>query len=495
MADFKWDNYEAEPTDSGKFDWNAHEVETPKVSQLESGLRGLAQGGSLGFADEGTGLAEALWSKAKGNPEAFGKLYAQSRDESRNAYKEAEKSNPKIYGAGELGGAIGSAFIPGLNVAKGASLATTAGRAALQGGLMGAGSTEDSLTSLSGLGDVAKGAALGGAGGAAGYGLSKAIGAAPGMLSRGADKLDQAAEDFAVKATGATGRQAEKFSEGTGRELLDRGIVKFGDTPEKVAERAAAMQAESGRGIGSALQELDKRGVTASVDNVVSSIQSQIDELSRVPGNEKIVGQLKNEIDNLVARGESNIPLSYGEEAKRAYQGQVNYASPEAEKKSAAKLASAFRGEVESAASAADPGIASKFMDDKKLYGTLAPVREAAEKRASQLNQSPFGGFGDLAAGGMAAGAGGPAAAAAVASRRFLAPRAASSLAVGADRLADVVRKAPQMLGKFAPALQAAAQRGTQGLAATHFILQQTQPEYQDLMRNMDQQEQDQDSR
>src|SRR5262249_37850118 len=96
--------------------------------------------------------------------------------------------------------------------------------------------------------------------------------------------------------------------------------------------------------------------------------------------------------------------------------------------------------------------------------------------------QSPFGGFGDFAAAASGLPAGPRGSATMVVGRRLLAPRFASSGAVIADNLSDVVLKAPQLLGKFAKPLQDAAARGGNSLAATHFILQQTNPEYREMM-------------
>ena len=62
-----------------------------EVSQLESGLRGAAQGASLGFSDEITGAIESLLSE---------KSYEQARDESRRNYKQAQEQNPISFGTG-----------------------------------------------------------------------------------------------------------------------------------------------------------------------------------------------------------------------------------------------------------------------------------------------------------------------------------------------------------------------------------------------------------
>jgi hypothetical protein len=78
-------------------------VETP--SKPESFVRGAAQGASLGFADEITGALEALTSQ---------KPYTQAREESRTAYEAAKEANPKTYMGGEFAGAGATALIPGL---------------------------------------------------------------------------------------------------------------------------------------------------------------------------------------------------------------------------------------------------------------------------------------------------------------------------------------------------------------------------------------------
>lgn len=60
------------------------------------------------------------------------------------------------------------------------------------------------------------------------------------------------------------------------------------------------------------------------------------------------------------------------------------------------------------------------------------------------------------------------------ATKRFGRPLAGKAL----DRLSDVVRSAPETLGKWAAPLQAAAARGPHALAVTNYILQQTEDGY-----------------
>ena len=151
------------------------------VSMAESVARGTVQGLSMGFADEGTGAAEAAYKGLFGDDKLadFVANYKKYRDESRKDYDAAEKANPNSYLGGNIAGGVASAFIPGLgalNAAKGAKLWATIGKGALQGGIAGAGYSEAGTLG----GDVtnaAIGAGLGGAFGGAGYGVAKGIGA------------------------------------------------------------------------------------------------------------------------------------------------------------------------------------------------------------------------------------------------------------------------------------------------------------------------------
>lgn len=81
----------------------------------------------------------------------------------------------------------------------------------------------------------------------------------------------------------------------------------------------------------------------------------------------------------------------------------------------------------------------------------------------------------------------GPAAALYVGKKIIQTPIAQKTIAVGLDKIGDILKKTPQFFGKFAPVLKAAELRG--GLAITHFLLQQTNPEYQQL--TLDKQEEE----
>ena len=479
MSDFKWDDYAQAKSDD--FDWDQFEPTKPlpKTTQLESGLRGLAQGASMGFVDELTGGLESAAGSLGLVPD---KTYEQARDESRANYLRAQTDNPLTYGAGQVGGGLATLAIPGLNVAKGASLARTAGTAALQGGLTGLGSSEkDDLKGMAW--DAAKGGALGGALGYAGGKLASELSSATPKV---ADALTKKAEDLAVKATGATGVQSAKFADDAGRQLLDRGLVRFGDTAKKVAERTQTAMDEAGESIGRSLKDLEAKGVTASVDDVVYAIENKIADLKRFPGNDRLINQLQNEADNLVARGQSELPIGVAEQAKRNFQRQVNWNSPAFEQDAATTVSRAFKDEVEKKALAASPELGKEFKESKDLFSLLSPINVAAEKRAKTLNQSPFGGLLDMASTAAGGAVGGPPAALAAAPvRAFASKRLASSGAVSLDKLGEILKAAPENFGRYGRVLQNAATRGATSLGATNFVLMNTDPEYRKMLLEM----------
>lgn len=504
MADFNWDDHPVATDDTSAqaaaapsgFNWDDHPVASD-VSELSSLGRGLAQGATFGLRDEGAGALASPSGALKEIANKFGAGYSdqdvsdyeKERDASRQLDATAKAANPKSYLGGEIGGGVATSFVPGLGLAGDTSLLGAAGSAAAQGAAYGVGGSEsDNIGGLAR--DAAVGAGTGAAGGAIGHAaggiLANGIDAAGNLISKAAPGLENAADNLAVNATGATGRQSMKFSDDAGRQLLNRGLVRFGDNAKNIGNRIADASDQSGQAIGQALSDLDAKGVKASVENVANSIEGKIKELNQIPGNEKTISQLRNELDNLYDRGQSELPISQGEIAKRNFQAQTNYNSPEAEKAATGQVASSFRNEVERAANAADPNIGAKFQDDKQLFGLLQPIQDAAEKRAATVRQSPIGGLGDMAAAGTGAITGGKAwALPAVIGKKLLAPRIASSLAVTSDLLSKVAAQAPEALGKFAPVIQSATQRGSQAVAATHFILEQSNPEYRQYISKL----------
>jgi hypothetical protein len=466
MSDWK---SRATPVQPAKSSWRdrAEPVEKEKTGQLTAAIRGGVQGISGGFADELAGGIGGAIDYVQGEGD-LKSLYEKNRDEQRAKNEQSKKDWPKTYGATQIGASV----VPTVLTA-GTSIPAMAASGAAQG----LGYSEADLTKGE-VGQAAKdtaiGGVIGGGTGAVVQGVSKFT---PTILKYLSGKLGKGAEDLAENATGATGKQAAEFVPGTGRYLLDKGKVKIWDTAEDIAERAAQGMETAGKQIGSALDELDAVGTQASVDNVRNALLKQADDLAKIDGNQQIVNQLRAKADELINRGESNIPISFGEKAKVAHNRMVNSFSPEADKNAAYHISTAYRKEVERAAEAADKEIAKKFMEAKKDYNILAPVEAAASKRALTQSQSPIGGLGDMVAGGVGGVQG-------VVAKRLIGPRLASTAAVSADVVSKALAATPEVFGKYAKVLTEAAAKGGSNLAMTHMILQQD-PEYNKVLNNI----------
>lgn len=329
-------------------------------------------------------------------------------------------------------GAVGGA---GLGYAGGQELADT-----LRNRLLG-----DAPTSVKPLDqakrvtkNVAEGAAMEMGGQALGKAISKSASYVGG-------KLRGAAEKTAVKATGATGLQASKFSDDAGGQLLDRKLVRFGDTPESVAQRVGGAVDDAGSSIDKSLKALDAKGVTANSDNVVATLNQKIAELKQDPSQSGLVKKLQGIVEDIKGTGKVNVPVSAAEKTKRGFRKAAgNWMDPDAGRAGKEAYLS-YMDEVERAAQSGDPTLAAKFKDGKETFGLLAPIEEAATRRAHTLNQSPLGGLGDWASIGAGGAAGGPfGAAAGVIGKRMVMPRAASSGAVALDKAAGLLRSIPK---------------------------------------------------
>lgn len=179
--------YPAQPTSDqliGEIGAAKRRLATPIKS--ESVVRGTAQGMSAGFGDEAAAFLDAHvvpdavlrgYSRLTGAPDMSGKTYQEARDAYRARNAEAQQENPKSYLGGMIagGGAAGS-MVPAAPGLMGAIV---------QGGTLGlasgAGTSDADLTSgksdawRQAAADALDGSVMGGAFGAAGYGLGKAV--------------------------------------------------------------------------------------------------------------------------------------------------------------------------------------------------------------------------------------------------------------------------------------------------------------------------------
>lgn len=390
--------------------------------------------------------------------------YLDVRDHNIKRLKKEAEDNPWTAGLSNVGGGVATGIATGGLMPK-AAAATAMSRirnAGQIGGIYGAamnpGDKEGEIAPVQfadRMDNAAKGTALGGITAGAVEGAKNI----PGSLKDFAEKA-------AVNSTGATGLQASKFEDDAGRQLLDRGHVRFGDSQAKIAERVSGAVDTANAQIDAALQKLEAQGVKVDTTKVRRELVDKVRDMAGDSSQHDIVKLINSEIGNIAdaaeVRGSSDLGIAAAEKTKRGYGRKAgNWLDPE--KGQAGKEAYlTMRDAVEEAAQQADPATAALFKEGKKTHGLLAPIREAAERRAQTTAQSPPGGFLDVAAGAMGGATGGPVGAVATPiARRLISPRISSSAAVTADKASKFLMGIPkfaQLAESNPSAFQAAVQ-------------------------------------
>ncbi len=284
------------------------EVE-PLVSKLESGIRGAAQGLSMGFADELAGAARSAYEVATTdkNLSEIKNLYGKYRDLERAKYKEAEQANPKTYMASEIGaGILGPNPFAKLGAIKGGITA---------GATYALGSSEGQ-TAKQQAKDVAQGAGFGGVGGAVGEGISHVIGKTiPEALSKGKISAGDTAlnilkvpKPMLEKELGAGGGLILEgdFRKGIGQAALDK--LKIGGVSRAVED--------TNQELSSLIKEKNSLFNKLQGKNIEESLKS-----TNSPAFPELSQQLQTKIENTINK------ISQGELDQRSVQNVADMAS------------------------------------------------------------------------------------------------------------------------------------------------------------------------
>lgn len=461
--------------------------EVPSVSKMESGIRGGAQGLSFGFADEITGALESLLSD---------KTYQQARDESRAAYEAASQANPITYGTGQVAGAIAPALLTG-----GGSVATSIGSLAAQGAAQGLGSSEADLTEGDVLGaakDAAIGGTIGAVTGKAGQMLSKIpVGK---MFGKAADYADEVAETSAAKALGAGKKeflpQNLNRTREMGRTALQEKVVTPLASTDEMFSRAQVIKDAGASKMNKVYSQIDEAGATSfnPLDTAVE-IENKLNPTYRTAINKSEWGQLENTIESILQRGENNIPMREAQVLKEEI-GAVAFPKgkmpidPSPKQQMAQDAYKIISSKIDDAAEA---GAEKLGIDDLKGLLQTGKKEFSQGKKMSDLlgnkmaKEEAGGGLYDKintavdATLGLATPFTGGTSLKALAAKKGMeqvAKKQNQLTAWSADKISNILKTSPDYFGRFTPSLQAAAQRGGTSLAATHFLLQQTEPEY-----------------
>lgn len=469
----------------------------PEITELESLGRGALQNASLGFSDEITGGIEALWEAAKGDPRTFGELYEQFRDESRANNENAQKANPKSYMAGQIAGAIAAAAVPGTLAARGALGAGRVAQAASAlnstAGLIGQGAAQGlGESKADNLGGMARDAGAGAGAGLLALGAGKALGAAGAEVSpyvqkafnKVGDFADNVAESRAYKAIDPTGSQLRGISaaaddataRNVGRVALEEGIISdgLGSFPKTLTSllsdspSISAMQNTAKNSMSRVHGELndfvaDSAGTSLKKSSLLSGLDDVVSSMNKPVKSDSYVRSLIEKMDNNISLEDAiNLRKEIGDLVKWDSNIQT------AEEKLAEKAYHSLNNLLDTYFPGYKPIRAEEEIMNKIKYG----LRNSKSSEAITKGDFITGAFGLGAGGPIGAGVG-------LAGKKMLSIHGNQMAAVGANKISEIVKKTPQALGKFAPTLQQALQRGT--LPAVHHMLQQSNPEYRQL--------------
>lgn len=267
----------------------------PPPTKTEAFLRGGVQSGTLGYGDEIAGGIGAVGQAVKNlSTQDFVKNYIKNRDANRAANTAAEATHPYAYGAGQVGGALATAAIPGLNIAKGATLAARGAQAAGLGAATALGYSNADLTQGD-IGGAVKDTAIGAAAGpVVQAGLEKVAAPLAGKMyelgAEGVNKLVKAGSNPLIR--GAAGAAAGGV---LGKMTGIRGMDYVGTHLGGMAGRAGqAIEKEAPR-------LLDQYG--APIAKKAFDVNDAVNRLTQHPGAQRFIAPLKE----AASRGQASL--------------------------------------------------------------------------------------------------------------------------------------------------------------------------------------------
>jgi hypothetical protein len=418
-----------------------YDVIDSNVNKVESLIRGVKQGATLGLADELYGAGRAvigddLYSKAKdylgegvadylagtattiGLPvavggrvlnelynlattdkkledikEQFKKDYAKGRDEYREADKIAQEANPKTYIGGNIAGGVATSLIPVGGAVKGVGLV---GRAALEGAVAGAGYSEGQNAK-----EVLQDAVVGGVvGGALGYGAHK-LGQT--ITKNTANKLNIGSDTKDLQEKALKVATKHKLLNKTAEEVYDTTTKKVSDINDLIAARMASRKPIklSSEEVASLVNEISNivdgdilKTTTPSQINFFNSIRDQITKVKTTADLSFAYKNIK-ELKNQAVQGASNNTKDV-----------INYIESEARNAIIKKIEPHILEVVEDRLK--DP--IAKAFEEKNILNTIAQnaLKVVAKNKTNNLSTKDLGAFilgqgmiGDLIGGGV----------------------------------------------------------------------------------------------
>lgn len=420
-------------------------------------LLGGGAGASANWLDELTGAAAALGQagSVSGLPGSLDDLstdptetYGRVRDVVRDAEDEASDRSPYGYGAGEITGALATAPLGAearAPTAIGRGLQAVRG-GALFGGFASSGASEGEGDEL--LADTGEGVFGGGLAG--------------GLLGAGGEALERVAPSASRAGSSIIDRLRE-----LGDEAHVRAATGGGPLREEIVRAAPGGlrgEADRIRAMGLTGRARRPSEVHTAAEDYIS--RSGTTEASRAARD-------RGELPTASTSRDPDLILGFGNEGSSTespfaeeFGDLASTASPDVRAEAERRLATARRAREFSPSSSPASGSALGNLLGAGGVGTLGLLADGVSAAADHVPQA-------LGLGGTALALG--------AARRGLRGRGTALRATSLDAVRSLLERGgagASALGRYAPVLRAAAERGPGALAAAHDVLSRQDPEY-----------------
>lgn len=304
------------------------------------------------------------------------------------------------------------------------------------------------------------------------------------------DKFGNAAENLAIahlRPTAAVARDlGQEGLHDAAREALDSGSVGFGAkvgaTADRLADARDAAGAVKGDIVNASDAEINPNDIASRVENeVVAPLRQTAETQPLADTIQKKADALREQYMTDLNPDESVMTPAQLEAEKMKVQNNTNYGANSSEaNKTMGDYGRVLKEGVENAV--ADPA----FPAAKRAYANLDNAAGMAERTATTHGLT--GKLVDVELGVDAlkdAARGNPLGPIIAGARALTKGRAASAGAVALDTVSKVLSTAPEALGQYAPVLRSAAARGNAAFATTNYLLQQSDPGFQQIMRQV----------
>lgn len=486
---------------------------TPIVGRDErptAGTTGLAQGATLGWADELGGAVRAQAGEGS---------YQQERDRLRTQARSAREQAPGMTALGEAAGTLPYMLIPGAGSTGAARIAVQGGIGAGLGTASGAGFSEGA-TAQDVAEDAAMGGLVGGALGAGGQTLAEGARAGLGQLARVASGADRAR--VASVATGTSRELGDTLMReaadmpggisGVAERLRRLGVVPAAGTAQDVsqgAEQALGEVGYSGR-LGQILDHLEQ-AAPVERERLLGALDRYAGSVEGDPVLRRFGAAVRRRAEDFAETLPDTIGYRRATEILRGIGDQTSWIDPQSGARPPQDIARgtyrALRSELDDVAEEAlarSPEPSGGYRDawqapTGETVPTGGPVNPIEDFRGARLDTqaalfardwsqramdrlarsrgiSPT----DYAA--MMAGAGGDRSISGAVvgglMNRTWRLREGALMATGAEMAERLVRQHPERLGRWAGPLMRALEQGGAAFAAAHMSLSARDPEY-----------------